>query len=293
MTADGVVIGAGAAGLAAVAHAPAMGPEVVVLGKALPFGGTSALWGAAIRVPRRDDADAALHPSALVGQRAFFLIRAGVPVRLGAQVKRLRVEGERVTGVGCADGPTSARSVILAGGGQPTRHPFSLASPTLAARGIALALSVGGCEAPAGLFRTHVPIHQRNGRAQSLIAHLGLGRATPGAIAADTAGRRFTNKAGRDRRFGAAISPCPAPLTQGPFTALRGHPAIPGTAQLRLKAGQVSVRRDRAPNPGLHAIGNVRPSITGSTSPRPEITRGPALVFAWMTATPIAQGDAS
>lgn len=511
MKTDVVVIGAGAAGLAAAACVRAMGLDVIVLEKAAQVGGTSALSGAAIWMPRRDDADAAryldaltdpadrprrtaflrhaeealafyhahtdlgyaprkvahdYHPelpgasatgrvldvqdfdgrdlgawlhdlrppmpahlvfggmmvnradlqtllgrpslrgaglilrylrdratgwrrgtrlvvgSALVGQLALTLMREGVPIRLGTQVERLRIEGGRVTGVDAI----AARAVILATGGHPARQAFSMASPTSDGSGIALATAVGATLGPDALFRAPVSIHQRNGQEVGRIAHLVLDRAKPGVIAVDATGNRFTNEADSYHRFAEAVdrlpdkqawlicdaralrayglglarpapahwgnrslirdgyliqaptiddlsrrldmpalpatvaahgtapdvfgkggsahnralgdprvgpNPCLAPLTKGPFTAVRVHPGVLGTAQGLLTDAYARVLRDGKPISGLYVVGNDMHSIMGGTYPGPGITLGPALVFAWIAATHIVKGDIS
>lgn len=517
MKTDVVVIGAGAAGLGAAACARVMGLDVVVLEKAPQFGGTSALSGAVIWVPRRDDADAAryldaltdpddrprrqaflrhgeealaffhahtdllyaprtvahdYHPevsgasatgrvldvqefdgrnlgerlrdmrapmpahlvlggmmvnradvqtllamargrltrrgtglilryvrdrltgwrrgtrlvvgSALVGQLASTLIRQGVPLHLGTQVQRLRVEDGRVTGVDCINGSIDARAVILATGGHPAGQPFSMASPCSDGSGIALATEIGAGMGRAALFRAPVSVRWRDGQEVSRIAHLVLDRAKPGVIAVNTTGSRFTNEADSYHRFAEAIdrlpdkaawlicdaralrayglglarpapahlanrslirdgyliqaptiadlgrqldmpdltatvaahgtdpdpfgkgasthnralgdpdfgpNPCVAPLEQGPFTAVRVHAGILGTAQGLLTDDHARVLRGNQPIVGLYAVGNDMHSIMGGTYPGPGITLGPALVFAWIAATHIAKGE--
>ena len=92
---------------------------------------------------------------------------------------------------------------------------------------------------------------------------------------------------------GVSPNPCIAPLTRPPFTAVRVHPGVLGTAQGLLTDEHARVLRGGQPIPGLYAVGNDMQSIMAGAYPGPGATLGPARVFAWIAATHIARGDVS
>lgn len=84
-------------------------------------------------------------------------------------------------------------------------------------------------------------------------------------------------------------NPCVAPLTRGPFYAVRLEMGDLGTFD-GLKTtvqGQVLTRQGTA-IPGLYAVGNDRASIMGGNYPGAGITLGPAMTFGWITGRHLA-----
>ena len=87
-------------------------------------------------------------------------------------------------------------------------------------------------------------------------------------------------------------NPCLAPLEKAPFYAVGVYSGDLGTARgLKTDATARVLGEDDQPIPGLHAIGNDMNSIMGGSYPGPGITLGPAIVFAWIAATHIAEGE--
>jgi succinate dehydrogenase/fumarate reductase flavoprotein subunit len=84
-------------------------------------------------------------------------------------------------------------------------------------------------------------------------------------------------------------NPCVAPITQGPFYAVKVLMGDLGTFDgLRTSvAGQV-LRRDGLPIAGLYAVGNDRASVMGGNYPGAGITHGPNMTFGYLTANHIA-----
>lgn len=89
-------------------------------------------------------------------------------------------------------------------------------------------------------------------------------------------------------------NPCLAPIDLAPFYAVAVYSGDLGTARgLRTDANARVLNKADAPVAGLYAIGNDMHSIMGGAYPGPGITLGPALVFAWIAANAIAEGDQS
>jgi len=87
-------------------------------------------------------------------------------------------------------------------------------------------------------------------------------------------------------------NPCLAPIDQAPFYAVGIYSGDLGTARgLQTDAAARVLDAQGEPLRGLYAVGNDMHSIMSGTYPGPGITLGPALVFAWIAATDIAQGD--
>jgi succinate dehydrogenase/fumarate reductase flavoprotein subunit len=86
-----------------------------------------------------------------------------------------------------------------------------------------------------------------------------------------------------------APNPCVAPLSQGPFYAVRVQLGDIGTfCGLATQASGLVLDDQEAVIPGLFAVGNDRASIFGGTYPAAGITLGPALTHAVTTAHSIA-----
>ena len=84
-------------------------------------------------------------------------------------------------------------------------------------------------------------------------------------------------------------NPCLAPLTSGPFYAIRIHTGDLGSARGLVTDAQANVlNRDGQPIAGLYAVGNDMNSLMKGTYPGPGITLGPALTFGWLAANHIA-----
>jgi succinate dehydrogenase/fumarate reductase flavoprotein subunit len=98
-----------------------------------------------------------------------------------------------------------------------------------------------------------------------------------------------------DRAAGDATyqpNPCMAPLTQGPFYAIR---IVPGSLSTFLgldtdKRGAVLDGNGR-PIPGLYAIGADAESVAGGSYPAAGITLGPAVTFAFIAARSMSEAD--
>ncbi|WP_409322402.1 FAD-dependent oxidoreductase [Pseudomonas putida] len=83
-------------------------------------------------------------------------------------------------------------------------------------------------------------------------------------------------------------NPCLAPLTKGPFYAIRIHTGDLGSARgLVTNADANVLNRSGLPIPGLYAVGNDMNSLMKGTYPGPGITLGPALTFGWLAANHI------
>jgi succinate dehydrogenase/fumarate reductase flavoprotein subunit len=84
-------------------------------------------------------------------------------------------------------------------------------------------------------------------------------------------------------------NPCVAPITTGPYYAVKVVMGDLGTFDgIRTSpVGQV-LQRDGTPIPGLYAAGNDRASMMGGNYPAAGITHGPNMVFAFVTANFIA-----
>lgn len=84
-------------------------------------------------------------------------------------------------------------------------------------------------------------------------------------------------------------NPCLAPLTRGPFYAIRLHTGDLGSAcGLVTNADANVLNRNGHPITGLYAVGNDMNSLMKGTYPGPGITLGPALTFGWLAANHIA-----
>jgi len=88
-------------------------------------------------------------------------------------------------------------------------------------------------------------------------------------------------------------NPCVAPVTDGPFYAVKVVPGDLGTfAGLRTDASaRVLAGGDGAPIPGLYAAGNDAASIMGGAYPGGGITLGPAMTFGWIAARHMAEAE--
>jgi len=87
-------------------------------------------------------------------------------------------------------------------------------------------------------------------------------------------------------------NPCMRPVETAPYYAVALVPADLGTAA-GLRTGPNAEVLDAAGNPvpGLYACGNDMNSIMQGSYPGPGITLGPALVFGYLAAMHMAQGD--
>ncbi|MFJ3107463.1 FAD-dependent oxidoreductase [Pseudomonas putida] len=83
-------------------------------------------------------------------------------------------------------------------------------------------------------------------------------------------------------------NPCLAPLSSGPFYAIRIHTGDLGSARgLVTNADANVLNRSGQPITGLYAVGNDMNSLMKGTYPGPGITLGPALTFGWLAANHI------
>lgn len=83
-------------------------------------------------------------------------------------------------------------------------------------------------------------------------------------------------------------NPCLAPLSNGPFYAIRIHTGDLGSARgLVTNADANVLDRSGQPIAGLYAVGNDMNSLMKGTYPGPGITLGPALTFGWLAANHI------
>ena len=87
-------------------------------------------------------------------------------------------------------------------------------------------------------------------------------------------------------------NPCLAPITKGPFYAMRLDAGDIGTkgGLLTNEHAQV-VRPDGSPISGLYAIGNTSASVMGTSYPGAGATLGPAMTFGYIAANHIAAGN--
>ncbi len=80
-------------------------------------------------------------------------------------------------------------------------------------------------------------------------------------------------------------NPCLGPMGEGPYYALKIHPADIGTAMGVVTDTQARVLNAAgAPTEGLYAAGNDMASVMGGAYPGPGITIGPALTFGYVAA---------
>ncbi|MBR0701902.1 FAD-dependent oxidoreductase [Bradyrhizobium diazoefficiens] len=129
----------------------------------------------------------------------------------------------------------------------------------------------------------------------------------PSVLAATLASYNEGAKEGRDPEFGRGSTiyqrhlgdishkpnPCVAPITRGPFFAMRIYPADLGTAiGLKVDAQARVLRADGTPIAGLYACGNDMGSIMNGNCPGPGITLGPALTFGYIAGRHLAEGGA-
>jgi succinate dehydrogenase/fumarate reductase flavoprotein subunit len=136
---------------------------------------------------------------------------------------------------------------------------------------------------------------------EALADRLGI---SPSALAETVARYNRFAATGRDEDFGkgssrhntalgdpgVAPNPCLAPLSAGPFYAVALYSGDLGTARGLCTDTSARVLDDAGqPIAGLYAVGNDMQSIMGGTYPGPGITLGPALVFAYLAASDIAQ----
>lgn len=88
-------------------------------------------------------------------------------------------------------------------------------------------------------------------------------------------------------------NPCLAPIAKGPFYAVEVVVGDLGTfAGLRTDGDARVLDEDGRPIPGLYASGNDMASIMGGNYPGGGITLGPALVFGYIAARHLAEGQA-
>ena len=88
-------------------------------------------------------------------------------------------------------------------------------------------------------------------------------------------------------------NPCMAPITQGPFYAIRVVVGEIGTfAGLLTDAACRVLTQDRQVVPGLYAVGNDAASVMGGNYPGAGITLGPAITFGYVAGMQLAS-DAS
>ncbi|SCK30253.1 Succinate dehydrogenase/fumarate reductase, flavoprotein subunit [Variovorax sp. HW608] len=84
-------------------------------------------------------------------------------------------------------------------------------------------------------------------------------------------------------------NPCVAPITQGPFYAVKVLMGDLGTFDgLRTSVVGEVLRRDGMPIAGLYAVGNDRASVMGGNYPGAGITHGPNMTFGYLTGNHIA-----
>ncbi|MCS3761065.1 FAD-dependent oxidoreductase [Bradyrhizobium centrosematis] len=129
----------------------------------------------------------------------------------------------------------------------------------------------------------------------------------PSVLAATLASYNEGAKEGRDPEFGRGSTiyqrhlgdishkpnPCVAPITRGPFFAMRIYPADLGTAiGLKVDAQARVLRADGTPIAGLYACGNDMGSIMSGNCPGPGITLGPALAFGYIAGRHLAESGA-
>jgi len=82
-------------------------------------------------------------------------------------------------------------------------------------------------------------------------------------------------------------NPCMAPITTGPFYAIKLVIGEIGTfAGLATDAQCRVLTKDRQPVPGLYAVGNDAASVMGGNYPGAGITLGPCVTFGY-TAAPV------
>ena len=162
---------------------------------------------------------------ALVGGLLSAVLDAGVEVRTGARVERLRTEGGAVTGV-IVDGSAEAGAVVLATGGFQhddalvARHlsgaPLAPMGPSWCRRdGLRMAHELG-----AELANMHegwwMPSMHVPGETVDDVTHfraLHSERAQPGSIMVDRTGRRFVDEAQNYGDVGRAMRRPPQPST--------------------------------------------------------------------------------
>ena len=86
-------------------------------------------------------------------------------------------------------------------------------------------------------------------------------------------------------------NPCMAPITQGPFYAIRVVVGEIGTfAGLLTNAACRVLTQDRQVVPGLYAVGNDAASVMGGNYPGAGITLGPAITFGYVAGMQLASG---
>ena len=163
--------------------------------------------------------------NALAARLVKSMIDLGVSVQLGADVRRLTVEGGRVAGVEVAtsSGPVTVkarRGVVLATGGfsrnqamraqllPPLAGPLSAVSAGNTGDGIGLGLAAGG-RIPdgnsSGAFWVPVSRFTRDGGEEAVYPHTVTDRGKPGMLAVGREGRRFTNESDSYHEFVQAV----------------------------------------------------------------------------------------
>ena len=89
-------------------------------------------------------------------------------------------------------------------------------------------------------------------------------------------------------------NPCLAPITHGPFYAVKVVPGSLGTfAGIRTNGRSRVLDARGEPIPGLYAVGNDMNSIMGGHYPSGGITLGPAMTYGFIAAETIAEGGAA
>jgi succinate dehydrogenase/fumarate reductase flavoprotein subunit len=87
-------------------------------------------------------------------------------------------------------------------------------------------------------------------------------------------------------------NPCLAPITDGPFHAVKILPGSLGTfAGLATDANARVLDASHAPIPGLFAVGNDAASMMGGCYPSGGITLGPAMTFGYLAGLALAEPD--
>src|SRR5690606_26016430 len=85
-------------------------------------------------------------------------------------------------------------------------------------------------------------------------------------------------------------NPCVAPLSEGPFYALKVVMGDLGTFDgLRTSVEGAVLADDGSAIPGLYAVGNDRASVMGGNYPGAGITLGPIMTFGYITARHLAR----
>jgi succinate dehydrogenase/fumarate reductase flavoprotein subunit len=153
--------------------------------------------------------------NALAARLYASLLARGVEVRFGAEVEKLLIEGDAVTGISIKDASgaraiVARRGVVLATGGfshdttlreklfPAASGPVSATAPSGTGDGLHLAASVGaGLHTRVASPAYWVPASRftRADGSRGVFPHTVTDRAKPGVIAVNAAGKRFVNEA--------------------------------------------------------------------------------------------------